>query len=466
MKKNIVLITADSLRPDRLGCYDYQRNTSPNINKLTEKGVIFKRAISTGSSTYSLSSIFSGTYPLMYGGYRFIERERPMIADFFSSKNYRTLGIHSNPFLSSNYNFHRGYDSYLNLLHDTTEKKAVKSGIRKLLVDRLSSNKFIYRLTRSLYRKINYMVGRIYDPRVDGMMVNKVACKWLDNIDNSFFIWLHYMDTHSPFYPPGWALKEIGLEGISNKMQIRARNEMSDNSEDMDTETVKLLSDLYDAEIYFFDSVICNLIEEFKSRDLWDETYFVITADHGEEFNEHGIVGHPTQLYDELLHVPLIITGGDISKRVSIKRTVSMVDLSPTMIELAGFTADDIPENMCGTSLMPLIRGRENYKISEPLSEISHVRGDLQIKPEHLQVALTTDKWKFIENIGNNKIELYNLEEDPGEKINLAEKNEKVKNKLASRVKKHLEENINMEFRDFDYSEDEIRQNLKDLGYL
>jgi len=199
---------------------------------------------------------------------------------------------------------------------------------------------------------------------------------------------------------------------------------------------------LYDGEIRYVDYVIGSLVDYLKSSGFWDNTIIVITADHGEEFMEHGTIGHVgkmhyTHIYDELLRVPLIISGGAVPyKGIRVDSYVDLVCIPPTLLEISGIS-HEVPFE--GTSLLRFV---ENSKTTKPiLSEASLYnkdKGILPIDPNEEKVrAYREDSWKII-IYDDRKIELFNIEDDPKETINLATKNKDIVAYLIERMNSYL----------------------------
>lgn len=180
---------------------------------------------------------------------------------------------------------------------------------------------------------------------------------------------------------------------------------------------IETLIDLYDAEIKYTDTIIGSMLDKLSNYlpDTSSNTFVIITADHGDEFKEHGKFGHQS-LYDEILRVPLIIAGPGIKDGTSVKQQVSLVDLAPTILNLVGINS---AQRFYGKSMLPQIKGKEIEM--DRMGTISTFSKALS---GQMSIAYRVPRWKYIstENLNGNgpiREEVYNLTHDPGETKNL-----------------------------------------------
>jgi arylsulfatase A-like enzyme len=304
-KPNILLIVIDTLRADHLGAYGYPGGTSPIIDRFAAENIKFNYAISTAPWTSpSVASLFTGTYPTAHGVTQHISRSRmptdavskdfATLAEVLSDAGYRTAGVTANAWVADNRGFAQGFDTF---------------------------------------KTINY---------ADAKRVNGIAHELLESLREStgpFFLYVHYMDPHTPFTPPP-KLAKLFLrkhrEGLSGGGPVR-------------TKLAK-----YDAEIRFLDMAIGKLFGYLKSVGLYEDLVIALVADHGRQFMEHGIDGHGHKLHNEETHVPLIIKSG--GRREEIDTTVSIIDIYPTLLRIAGL---DWPSLVQGVSLLDDLEQRK-----------------------------------------------------------------------------------------------------------
>ncbi len=381
---NIVLITIDTLRADHLSCYGYERKTSPYIDAVAKEGIIFKNVVAPASWTApSMVSLFTSTYPVNHGvihGLPFQEA-KGLSQEVFSEKlialpamikekGYTTFGISSNHTLTAELGFARGFD---------------------------------------YFRSVNWMPADV---------INKLVYEWEDTIkkSNRFFLWVHYIDPHYHYRPHlPWIEQYIPdipeqFEQVSRiPLHMLARN-IKENPEMLS----KVLA-LYDSEINYVDSYLGELIERFE---LDNNTLLIITSDHGEQFMEHGSVGHSIALHKEELHVPLIIKFPEASKKGSVERQVSLVDIMPTILQLLNI---DPPEQTAGKPLLENsgIPARLKKLLSGRQASVYHFA---ELDSHAILKAVSVPPWKYIYGYQTQSGALYNTASDPFELINLADK--------------------------------------------
>ncbi len=325
---NVVLIGVDTLRADHLTCYGYGRKTSPNIDRLAQQGVLFENAIAPSPWTLpSFATVFTSLYPSQHGanGARApMGTGFPTLAEILKEHGYKTGAIINAPYLKRSFKVDRGFDTY-----DMPPRE-----------------------------------GR----HADG--TTRDALAWIDSLSNEpFLLFVHYFDPHLPYGPPA-PYDTIFDPGYRGKIRspflpkrlprVRLRNllELLDYSK-QDWHHVEAL---YDGEIAFTDKAIGDLIEGLRERHLLKETLIVFLSDHGEEFLDHGGLEHGHTLYNELLHVPLImVLDGRIPEATRLRRQVRLLDVAPTILDFVGVECNARLE---GVSLLPLIEEGEGGKVN------------------------------------------------------------------------------------------------------
>ncbi len=381
-KCNVVLITIDTLRADHLSCYGYERETTPRIDAIARQGILFKNVVAPSSWTApSMVSLFTSTYPINHGVIHGIEfqKVRGFYQEVFSEKlrtlpeilkedGYTTFGVSSNHTLTAELGFARGFDHFTYL---------------------------------------NWQPADV---------VNKLACAWDQVIRKSdrFFLWVHYIDPHSPYFPQApWILRyssenPAGIQQISRMPAAELVANVKTNPALLST-----VQALYDSEINYVDLYVGELI---KRLGLDQNTLLIITADHGEQFMEHGNMGHSIALHKEELQVPLIIKLPGTSAAQSIDQQASIVDVMPTILSLLGI---DLPEQTMGTPLLDnrgvLTRLR---KILPGRQSAGHRYAELDSRAR--LKAVIAPPWKYIYDYKAASGLLYNMISDPFEQKNLA----------------------------------------------
>lgn len=430
---NIILITLDSLRADHLSCMGYTRNTTPHMDNLAKKGVMFTDAVSNGPSTpLSFPSILTSTYPLMYPDYPKISRARTLISELLKENGYTAAAFHSNPYLSRYYHYDRGFDVFEDFISGgEREENKVSLKLKMKIKDNIKDSPILFHIAQRIYKfgknaKVLTMGPTLPYKRAEN--IKEKVIDWMEKNHEKFFLWMHFMDTHHPFIPP--------KEFYHYTMGELKRVEYIYGTSIATPDDIKKIIELYDATIKYVDRIIGELFEYLRESHIWEETLIFVTADHGEEFMEHGEIGHMAKLYEELIHVPLIMKGPSLPSGIKINTPVTLMDILPTIMDYLGLYPCS---NFLGESFLPLIKNKERHRegiLSEALSINGKVSTSIDIG--HRLISYRTKEWKYIYYEKNKKCELFNLVNDPKEKENLCELEKGWCKKFNSEIKKHI----------------------------
>jgi len=423
MKHNVVLITIDSLRADRLGCIGCSRKITPNLDDMAAKGCLFTEAISVGPGTIiSFPALFASIYPFLLlrlpdKGFMQLPRECQTVAEISHNHGYHTLAFNSNPLLTYYRKYGRGFDVCVDPLY---ERKG---------------NRF-YRLAHAAMHFFAARVkGEPFRPYPSPERVNRKILSFLKGTKRPFFLWVHYMSVHAPYFPPIKSLEEVTAKKISYSEMKELNKRIMDERPDVSEKSVSSIADLYDAEVRNVDHYLEELVECLDKRGVnFENTFFIITSDHGDELLEHGGFAHHAKLYEELLRVPLLIIGPELEPR-RIERQVSMLHLAPTILGLNGISK---PDYYMGDGLMPLLQGRpmdiDEYVISEGCE-----KGKSPDEPQvvNMQMSCRSHGWKYIYH-ADDREELYNLQSDPYEQSNVIDKESNRAKELKQKILTHM----------------------------
>ncbi len=432
-RRNVLLITIDCLRADQLSCMGYSKKTTPHLDRFSKKGVLFKQAIAQGPLTRpSFQSILTSTYPLMYGGYERLSEKRISIAEVLKKEGYKTGAFHSNPWLSSFFGYNRGFEAFEDSLAKGQTKRykaAFEEELEKVSEKLHSLIKKIFSLKHKISSWISPGKKRHYIP---ADKITKKAMSWIeDNQGEDFFVWLHYMDPHHPHLPIEDCMdfynQPLDQEKIIN---IQQKNRTPHKLTDKELE---LMIDLYDGEIRYVDLWINKLLNKLKDLGISDETLKIVTADHGKHFIDRGNSSF-VRLYDETIHVPLIIDAGKDFGSDTIEQQVELLDIPPTILEYLNL---EKPDKFMGENLLPLLNNdswEEKYAFSEVVvgaeNEDKKVKGDIQR-------SCRTPNWKCVLDEKTKNFELYNLKKDPNETFDFSEEKDNKAEKFLTEIKKH-----------------------------
>ncbi|MDF1798350.1 MAG: sulfatase [Planctomycetota bacterium] len=382
---NVLLITVDTLRADHVGTYGYGRGTTPAIDALAERGVVFENALAPAPWTLpSVASIHTGLYPSAHGIQRIKDRlsdEATTLAEVLGAHDYRTVSIVSNSLVRPHFGFGQGFDAF-----DTSEAAGhdhvSTPGLTKLAKRRLA------RFAES---------------------------------DRPFFLSLLHFDPHYDWLDHGLGLATDAGSSLAGDESIERLRLMASAGE-LGPPEVAALRSRYDEEIRFTDDGIAELLAELERLGLADDTLVVLVADHGEEFLEHGWLGHTRYLYQGMVHVPLIVADprhGDQHQR-RVAPPVSTVSVMATVLELAGI--DPAPYQLDAASLAGYVaQGASSYEPGPVFSEVDFVptNPNNHAKVAHLEAVLEGHT-KTVRSLIGNAHERYDLEADPGELVDLA----------------------------------------------
>ena len=409
--KNIILLTIDCLRADHLYCMRYNKEVTPTIDNLAKNGVLFTNAFANAPYTpYSIPSFITSKLPP-------VKNFETNIAEVLKKNGYSTAAFNPNPIIFSDSfqgcDIRDGFDVYDIMLNYKMRFNLVIGGLRayfmRYFIRSFDKKSHIFRVIYSVLNKFIKTFPTVFYPKEylnipNADKINQRAFSWIKNQKGKFFLWLHYMDVHDPYAP-------LSYENQSELLYLITKYRDFPNM--LTKQEIDKLIILYDLEIKVVDNAIKNLVNNLKELNLIKNSIIIISADHGEEFGEHDAYGHGQEfkphLYDECIHVPLIIYGIE-EKGIIIDKQVQLLDLSPTICELLNLP---IPTSFLGKSLF-----KDDDKGIIIISEF--------------EIAYRTKDYKLIiSKSSKDKNELYDLKNDPFEKNNIY-KNSKFRQKAES----------------------------------
>jgi arylsulfatase A-like enzyme len=409
-RPNVVLISIDTLRADRLGSYGYRLPTSPHIDELAEQGVRFRDATVPWPRTWpAMASMLTGTYPAT-NGVAFRPR-RPLpgnnetLAEALAGAGYATAAVVANVNLGRGFGFNQGFEHFV---ESWAEKARGQTGSAE----------------------IEPVAGRV-KAFTNATIVTDEALSLIETLSarQPFFLWLHYMDPHGPYLPPAeyaglwageYARNEVPLGRIPQyQRQVRDGVTITDLGH---------YEAQYDREIRYTDDEIRRILDDLQVRGLSDETLIVLTADHGESLGEHrDYLSHGTSPYQPGARVPwIMVLPGRLPDGRVIDSAVGLIDLKPTVLELVGLSPSPATQ---GRSLVSTIDA------DVPPPEFIFVESGWA-SPS--QLAVRRGRWKLVwlraardrRKFTREAVELYDLDTDPGETLNVAREHAEVADEL------------------------------------
>ncbi len=392
---HLILILVDNLRADHLGIYGYERRTSPQIDRLGARGVVFDNAMATSSWTKpSVGSLFTSRLPSEHNAVSFtrhLSPRLPTVAELLRQAGYLTVGVTGN-FIHVNerWGFDRGFDRW-----NSISVKVDKEGELLWLYEPAPGTSVPLRAPHA--SEINREVLKRLPARAG----------------DPLFLYVHYMEPHSPFTPQSRHLEDLVGAVASGRAPIATNDylvRLARGAVEIDRAERQWLIDLYDAEIAGVDEALGELLDELAQRGFLDRAVIVVVSDHGEEFGDHGGWFHGLTLYRESLSIPLVIHDTRTAPAGPRRRgePVDLIDVPTTLLALAGIPR---PEGMRGRALLgerPLPKRNLVAELHKDSNFESHVR------PRHHRFALTHWPWKAIVTRDESLL-LYHLERDPAE---------------------------------------------------
>jgi arylsulfatase A-like enzyme len=411
-RHSVFFVVVDAMRADHLGCYGYQRDTSPTIDRIARESVFFEHAYTVAPWTApAMASLFTGRYP--YSLFppetsgrpfeRVLPREVETLAELLSSNGYRAVALSDHIGIGPRLGHDRGFERWIEI---HSRKWSDVAQVRKVLEE----------------------LG-----------------------DDTAFVYLHLSHPHEPYGAPAPYYDMFGPPGDSGRGRDRSKPDG--------------LINRYDGEIRFTDEVLKRILEQLEKHGWLERTYLIVTADHGEGFFEHERYGHGNHFFDEVLRIPLLIRPpGGRERQLSVSRRVSNIDLFATVLDLTGIPS---PPNTDSQSLWRHVDGGDTAS-EMPFFAEGVIGGD------PLGAACIWNDYKYIVNKPRPRAEervemLFNLDRDPLELENLALTEKATVRKMRDWLDEHrgrnetLRQGITSDTADID---PETRERLKAMGYL
>lgn len=416
---NVVIFLVDALRRDHVGAYGYELPTTPVIDELArEGGVVFERAYAQAPQTFNSTAtlLTSRYFPILrenpdfreipglaarlqndFGAVPLLVDANRTLAEVFRAAGYRTAAIFTNPHHHATSGFAQGFEH-----------------------------------------------APYLPPRISGQAhavahrVNDSLQGWLRESDpgRPLFAYVHYMDVHNPYRPPErFARMFVHREGTERYM-----NDIPRGNELPGPEDLAFMKESYDAEIRYVDTLLGRAVEAVRATAPHRPSIFVVASDHGEEFLDHGGLGHGKTLELEMLHVPLILAGDmGLDQSLRVAQPVRNLDIGPTLLELSGV---EIPGVFEGRSLVPRIRAAQPASVAGAIERVrqllERVWTKLLDQPRGVDLrrssyawlrtlrSLTTERWHLIHDLATDERRLYELANDPLGFTNVADHHPRV----------------------------------------
>jgi arylsulfatase A-like enzyme len=453
---NVVVLSVAPLRADHLSCYGYGRDTTPHLDALAAEGTLFERAYTTGAWTPpTFGSLLTGLYPSSHGvtvrsGLAESVRTLPQV---LAGAGYRTAGFSASSLIGQikqlDRGFHEFHEPWSSRRGEAGEAKAGGPLARAWQAVRSST------VVAETWRRAKHLSWRLGLADKEGGRTVRRVVAWLEaeaRRREPFFLLLHVQEMHHPYLAPRpyrYRYLERGAPGVNwellRRINVNPYLFVTGKVSPGPAEFAALAA-LYDAEIRYTDALLGEVLTALRRQGLLDRTVVAALAPHGESLGDHGLGEHQGCLYEALVRVPLILRYPEkVPAGLRANGLAQITDVFPTLLDLAGVGADDLP--LQGWSLLPLERERGRDAVyaeqeGNRIRQLEEIAGP-QDRPHVERFAralrmIRTGDGKYIRAADGSE-ELYDLAADPGELDNLAPRQPERARAMAARLDSFLD---------------------------
>ncbi|UCE84559.1 MAG: sulfatase, partial [Deltaproteobacteria bacterium] len=415
-RPDVVIVTLDTVRSDHLSLYGYERDTTPELERIARGATLYTRAVASSDLTLSThASLFTGLYARHHGahlgrttGAGRLSARVDTLAEILRREGYQTAAVVGNPtYLSARYGLARGFEHYDDRRPEPFHPelpayllgRALRTALASIapLDDAFRSAPYGYRRAAEINREVGALLDRTRAP------------------GRPLFLFVNYMDPHWPYAPPapfdrrfpGRLAAHEDAPGMSELAAARRLERALSEAER------RHLVSQYDGEIAYTDGELGRLVERLSASGIYERALFVVTADHGEAIGEHGLVGHGVSVYQNQVYVPLLIKFPNQREPVRVDERVSSVDVLPTVLDVLGLP---IPDRVEGRSLAPGAPPRDRIVLAESYPGALLHRAHPRFR--RVARAVFAGDLKLIATTAGGR-ELYDLSRDPAERNDL-----------------------------------------------
>lgn len=447
-ERSVLLITVDCLRADHIGCYGYERPTTPEIDSFVkDKATLFQYAYSNCPGTrWALQSIHMGTYTQQIDGIGIPDTGQPL-ASYFKQKGYTTGAFVKNGFLTRDYNYDRGFDTFHGVSDLRSEQPLIKrtgNWISQQLESELVRDKILEPINKEFLSRRGSNDG--YRPSVTDEEVCEIATEWIrsqQTAERPYFAWVHLMDAHTPY-----ARWNNHLKALRGDLEVEHVVNPSDHIKTKEKPPKKVI-DAYDAGIRSADEAIGTLLDTTT-----DDSIIAITGDHGEEFGRYNPF-HSASIYSSMTQIPIIVRTPELQSGRVTEYPAQHIDIAPTL----AYTTDNNPLSQW---------------VGDPLQDTDRTYDSPVYFYLDTQYGVRTDEWKLIRHSSHESDEFYRIQHNGSETKDFADENPRIMMVLSDQLEEHREwlrshklGSTNTRLNDDKENLSEaVRENLEELGYL
>jgi arylsulfatase A-like enzyme len=468
---NAVLVTVDSLRSDAIAPYGGEYDT-PTFSALADRGAVFENAFAHGNWTpMSFPSILASRPAFADTGRIGVDGEDvTTLAEQLQAAGVATGGFNAaNGFLTEHWGYDAGFDDFDAFVGGSTDGRA-----GEFVAAHPTWGAWLQLLTSPFRRAGNYLQGgsdaRPFTDASRMLDTERAATAFVAETDEPFFLWVHYMDAHTPYVPAPRYLR--GTDRRVGKVRMLIAHVRTGLGWSVGERTLADLRTLYQGAVRQVDASLERLLDSLDEAGVADDTAVVLAGDHGEEFMDHGHLAHYPKLYDELVQVPLIVdVPGFPARRVS--DNVGLDAIPPTVCDLLGV---DPADEWVGESLLPTLRDGDAPPAT-PIVTVT-VRGeDVTQQPiprsldeGDLLISARDADWVYIRNTETGEEELYDRQADPDQRTDRSTSDDPAAAAAREHLRTVVEDHASMlasvdaDARDEGVDED-LETRLEALGY-
>ncbi|WP_255170559.1 sulfatase [Natrononativus amylolyticus] len=480
--RNVVFVVLDTARATSVS-----ERTMPTLAALADEGTTFDRAFATAPWTLpSHASIFTGTYPSehgAHGGHTYLEDSLRTLPEAFDAAGYDTVGVSNNTWITEEFGFDRGFDDLRRgwqYIQSDTDMGSVVRGedVHEKLEatrDRLFEGNPVVNAANVLYSEVFQPAGDDGADRTTNWMRDWLASR---SRDRPFFLFCNYIEPHVEYDPPRAYAERFLPEGGSYEEATAIRQDpraYDVGDYELTEREFALLRGLYQAELAYVDDQLERLRAALEDTGHWEDTLLVVCGDHGEHVGEHGFFGHQYNLYDTLLHVPLVFHGGAFTGGGRRSELVQLLDLPATLLEATGLTDAELTEQGHGRSLYPGSRSEPRDAVfaeyAAPQPSIDRLEARFGEVPERVRAfdrrlrAIRTDEYKYV--VGDDGFErLHHLVSDPRERVDVSSERPERAAELGARLEGQFDGVEATTAASSVAMRESTKDRLADLGYL
>lgn len=446
MTYNYILITVDALRADHLNIYGYKKRiTSPAIDEFAKQSSVYLNAYACGVPTFlSFPSIFCSIYPSKVMQNMYLPKNIPTFVELLKNKGFQTAAfIDNNPFCSTLLGYNRGFDLIDDYFVESLRNK------KKTNVNFRLGSKIIY--------LVKYLIStELVQPETNAEQIMQNAIKFIKSSRENFFVWMHFMDTHSPFSFPNYSNPLMKYRMLkAHRIFSCVPGEREYNEEDG-----QLMEEMYDTSIRRLDTKLEGFFDSLQKEGILQNSYVFITSDHGEELLERGTLDHQENVYQEVTNVPFIIKKPGAEEPAKMENMVSLLDIPTTILINEGIS---VPKEYEGD---PIFQSKRNYAISETVvpsvNKLANNRDDLyKVQFNDFIYSIRDEEYTVIYD-KDNKYKFFNRKDDVIEKKGIGVPTDDL-NDLLSSLKEHQAKKY---IHSFDIERVRLKQRLRRLRAL